>query len=60
MCNDSSMELYKLSADTYCTQRIRVRSYVEAVSPEDENLVQKHKKVISMHDPYNYTRRIYS
>ena len=30
---------------------LRVRSYVEAVCPEDENLVQKYKKVISTHDP---------
>ena len=37
MCNDSSMKLYATSADSYCcSTALRVRSYVEAMCPEDE------------------------
>ena len=37
---------------------LRVLSYTwEQCVLNMKNLVQKYKKVISMHDPYNYTRR---
>ena len=33
---------------------LRVRSYVEQCVLKMKNLVQKYKKDISTHDPYNY------